>query len=83
MLLDEKSSNLTGSSTLPVGFLRRSDVLERLRVSKTTLYDGIKDGLYPAPVDISFARKGRLMAWLSSDIDALVSNLATMDRRGV
>lgn len=50
--------------------LRIHDVLQRIRVSRTSLYDGIKLGLYPAPVRVG----KRTVAWRASDIDALIKN---------
>ena len=51
--------------------LRIHQVLERIPVSKTTWYDGIKKGRYPAPVRLT----PRTSAWLESDIDELIEKL--------
>lgn len=51
--------------------LRIHQVLERIPVSKTTWYDGIKKGRYPAPVRLT----PRTSAWLESDIDGLIERL--------
>ena len=48
--------------------LRIREVLERLPISRTSLYDGIKVGLYPAPVRIG----KRTVAWRESEIDRLI-----------
>lgn len=48
--------------------LRIHEVLQRLPISRTSLYDGIKVGLYPAPVRIG----KRTVAWRESEIDRLI-----------
>jgi len=48
--------------------LRIREVLQRLPISRTSLYDGIKVGLYPAPVRIG----KRTVAWRESEIDRLI-----------
>ena len=54
--------------------LRILDVLQRLPISRTSLYDGIKLGLYPAPVQVG----KRTVAWRESEINELINNF----RRG-
>jgi prophage regulatory protein len=54
--------------------LRIRDVLQRLPISRTSLYDGIKLGLYPAPVQVG----KRTVAWRESEINELINNF----RRG-
>jgi prophage regulatory protein len=49
--------------------LRISEVLKRIPVSRTSLYDGIKIGLYPAPVRIG----KRSVAWWESEINAAIN----------
>ncbi|GAB6126032.1 helix-turn-helix transcriptional regulator [Humidesulfovibrio idahonensis] len=51
--------------------LRISQVLERIPVSKTTWYDGIRKGVYPAPVRLA----PRTSAWLESEIKKLIVRL--------
>jgi len=48
--------------------LRIREVLQRLPISRTSLYDGIKVGLYPAPVRIG----KRTVAWRESEIDRMI-----------
>lgn len=50
--------------------LRIRDVLQRLPISRTSLYDGIKIGLYPAPVRVG----KRTVAWRESEINELINN---------
>lgn len=52
------------------GFLRISDVLAVFPISRSALYQGIKDGKYPAPVKLS----ERTAAWKVSDIRALLAS---------
>ena len=54
--------------------LRIHDVLQLLPISRTSLYDGIKLGLYPAPVRVG----KRTVAWRESEINELINNF----RRG-
>ena len=57
-------------NTLPeTGFIRLPVVLSLIPVSKSTLYDGIKKGIYPAPVKLS----ERTSAWRVEDIRSLIS----------
>jgi prophage regulatory protein len=51
--------------------IRIGQVLERIRVSRSAWYRGIRLGIYPPPVKI-----GRKVAlWRTSTIDALVAGL--------
>ncbi|WP_460488939.1 helix-turn-helix transcriptional regulator [Curvibacter fontanus] len=52
------------SSTL----LRAPQVLERLNISRATLYRGIRAGYYPKPVLIG----ERAVRWRSADIEILI-----------
>jgi predicted DNA-binding transcriptional regulator AlpA len=48
-------------------FLRLPQVLERIPVSKSTWWAGIRKGIFPKPVKLS----ARTSAWLESEIDAI------------
>ncbi|BCS54747.1 AlpA family transcriptional regulator [Geobacter sp. SVR] len=50
------------------GFLRLPQVLELIPVSKTTWWQGIKDGRYPKGVKLG----QRITAWRVEDIKALI-----------
>jgi len=52
------------------GFLRLPDVLKLYPVSKSTWWQGVKDGIYPQPVKLS----RRTTAWRAQDIYALIQN---------
>lgn len=49
--------------------LRIGEVLKRIPISRTSLYDGMKLGLYPAPIRIG----KRTVAWRESEINAWIS----------
>ena len=51
---------------------RLRQVLERMSVSKSAWWQGIKDGRYPHGVKIG----PRMTGWLKSDIDKLIETLA-------
>ena len=48
-----------------VRILRRKQVLERLNVSPTTLWQWVRDGQFPAPFDLDPNTK----TWLEADVD--------------
>ena len=52
-------------------FLRLPQVLEIFPVSKSTWWQGIREGKYPKPVKLSV----RTSAWRESDIDDLIDRL--------
>ncbi|QGY39038.1 AlpA family phage regulatory protein [Pseudodesulfovibrio cashew] len=51
--------------------LRISDVLERIPVSKSTWWAGVKHGIYPAGLKLG----ARCTVWRESDIDDLIDGL--------
>lgn len=64
----------TAALTTPTGerLLRLDVTLERLGgISKSTLYNGIREGTYPRPVKVSARRVG----WREKDIDATIAKL--------
>ena len=66
----EITMNKTSLSSLSP-LLRLPDVLRRYPVSRTSWYDGIKLGMYPAPVRLG----KRTVAWRESEIEALIQRL--------
>lgn len=66
------STNLTDS------FLRLTQVLAIVPVSRSTWYAGIQAGRYPAPVKLG----ERASAWRRSDIERLVQELAGVQETG-
>jgi prophage regulatory protein len=55
-----------------VELIRLPEVLKRIPVSKSSWYQGIKDGRFPAPKQLS----ARCSAWLASDIDDFINGLS-------
>lgn len=52
--------------------LRLPDVLDRIPVSRSDWYRGMRRGQYPRPVKIGL----RAVAWRENEIDALVRTLS-------
>lgn len=52
----------------PRRLLRRTEVEERTSLPKTTIYNWMKLGRFPAPVRLG----GMVVAWLESDIEAWI-----------
>jgi predicted DNA-binding transcriptional regulator AlpA len=60
------------SKTLPeTGFLRLREVLRLIPVSKSTWWEGIKDGRFPKGVKIG----KKITAWRVEDIHELIAEL--------
>ena len=51
-----------------VSFLRLPQVLARFPISRSTWWNGVKEGIYPSGVKLS----KNTTAWLSTDIDQLI-----------
>jgi prophage regulatory protein len=51
-----------------VGFVREPQVLRVFPVSRSTWWNGVRDGKYPQPVKLS----ERVTAWRVADIRALI-----------
>jgi predicted DNA-binding transcriptional regulator AlpA len=64
------------SVTIPLtGFLRLSQVLAIVPLSKSTWFEGCRTGRYPKPVKIGV----RASAWRAEDIAALVERLGSRE----
>jgi prophage regulatory protein len=57
-----------------IAVLRRHQVLQRLGISNSTLYDWVKRGILPEP--ISFGPRTQVRLWLERDIDQVLIRLA-------
>lgn len=53
------------------GYMRLPQVLQIYPVSKSTWWQGVKDGIYPQPVKLS----RRTTAWRTQDIHLLIQNI--------
>lgn len=59
------------SITLPeTGFLRLSQILKLIPVSKATFWNGVKTGRFPKPL-----KNGRCTFWRVEDIRALIEQM--------
>ena len=68
--------DLTNDSDLtkrlpPTGFLRLSQVLDLIPVSKTTWWDGVKEKRFPQPVKIG----PKTTVWRVEDIRAFINHI--------
>ncbi len=62
---------MTQNNQLPeTGFLRINEVLKYYPVGKSSWWQGVKDGKFPAPVKLS----PRCTAWRVEDIRNLIKN---------
>ena len=52
------------------GFVRLPEVLKVFPVSKSTWWAGVKDGVYPQPVNLG----ARITAWRVEDIRELIAS---------
>ena len=59
------------------GFVRLPQVLHVLGIGKTTFWEGIKTGRFPAPVKLG----PRTTVWKVEDIRSLISRIAENGRR--
>lgn len=73
MPVTTKMFTTTGSEE---SFLRLHEVLDRIPVSRSTWYEGVKTGRYPSPVKLG----ARVAAWRHSDITNLVASFAESAR---
>lgn len=55
------------------GFKRLHSVLQRIPVSKSTWWAGVKSGRFPKPVKLG----PRITAWRDEDIDRLIEKLGS------
>jgi len=54
-----------------IGYLRLPDVLKLFPISKSTWWQGVKDGKFPKPVKLT----ERTTAWRIQDIHALLESV--------
>ena len=70
----------TDRNTTPLpqeGFVRLPQVLHVLGIGKTTFWEGIKTGRFPAPIKLG----PRTSVWKVEDIRSLISRIAENGRR--
>ena len=61
----------------PLTILRRKDVEARCGLSRSTLYDYIRTGRFPAPVRVGT----RAVGWVASEIDAWLAAQVERSRK--
>ena len=61
----------------PLSILRRKAVEERTGLSRTTLYDYIRAGRFPAPVRVG----ARAVGWVASEVDAYLATQVERSRK--
>lgn len=52
-------------ATQPLTILRRKQVESRCGISRSSIYQGIKDGTFPAPIRLG----NKSVGWIESDIN--------------
>lgn len=57
-----------GGNTTPRRLLRRAEVMNRVGLSKSTLYSRISAGTFPKPVTL-----GTSVRWVESEVEAWIS----------
>ncbi|WP_295925372.1 AlpA family transcriptional regulator [uncultured Xanthomonas sp.] len=72
--MNSEPSSGHASDQPPLRFLRLPDVLERVGLSKSTLYARVRSGQFPKPVPL-----GSLSAWVESEVEAWMA--ARVDER--
>ncbi|ERE07078.1 DNA-binding protein [Pseudogulbenkiania ferrooxidans EGD-HP2] len=60
------TANAPSLTAQPLRFIRLPEVIATCGLSRSSVYDAIKRGSFPAPVPLG----GKSVAWLSSEIDA-------------
>ena len=57
-----------------LGFIREQKLLDLLPIGRSTLWEGVRTGRYPAPVKIA----SRAVAWRVSDIRRMLEGLGNV-----
>jgi prophage regulatory protein len=57
---------MTTQTQTALAILRRPQVQARIGLSRSTLYDRIRAGTFPAPVSLG----GKAVGWVESEVDA-------------
>jgi len=70
---------MSESSESPVEILRRPAVEARIGLSRSTIYQLIKDGKFPSPISLGTKSVG----WLANEIDAWISDRIKASRPSV
>lgn len=69
----EESMTQNNATTIPTtGFLRLKQVLQFIPVGKTAWYNGVKEGRFPKPIQLS----ARLAVYRAQDISDLIDRIS-------
>lgn len=71
-MADSKSRTATPAARVgpPVRLLKRPEVEARVALTRTTIYNYIREGKFPRPVTLGV----RNVAWLESEIEAWIAS---------
>lgn len=58
----------------PQRFIYRNEVLGRVGVSYVALWSWVRDGKFPAPVELQGSHQRSRLAWLESEVDAWMAS---------
>ncbi|MGL1834417.1 helix-turn-helix transcriptional regulator [Rhodocyclaceae bacterium SMB388] len=53
----------------PIRIIRRHEVESRTGIARSTIYERVKQGTFPAPIQLG----PRAVGWISADIDAWIA----------
>lgn len=62
-----------------LSILRRKQVEARTGLARSTIYERVRAGTFPAPLSLG---GGKAVGWLESDIDRWISDLVAKSRKG-
>lgn len=62
----------------PAQLIRRAEVERKTGLARSTIYELVKDGRFPAPIELT----GRTRCWVASDVDAWVQSRIDAARGG-
>jgi prophage regulatory protein len=65
--------NPPDGSPKPLRLLRLPDVVAKVGMQRDSIYRGVREGWFPAPVKLS----QRASAWIESEIDAMIEKRAS------
>jgi prophage regulatory protein len=67
----DEPPNAEAADLSALGFIREPQLLQLLPVCRSTLWEGVRTGRYPAPVKIS----SRAVAWRVTDVRRMLKEL--------
>jgi prophage regulatory protein len=61
---------MTDQNKPPLKILRRDQVEERTGLSRSTIYERVKSGTFPAPISLG----AKAVGWLESEVDRWITD---------